>query len=277
MNITDFIKSALEEDVKDGDHTSLACLTEHDRGEAKLIFKEDGILAGVEVAKEILQYVDKTIEVECFYQDGDSLKHGDLIMDISGSAQNILTAERLLLNCMQRMSGIATLTKKYVKAIEGTGAKVLDTRKTTPGFRWFEKEAVKIGGGTNHRFGLFDLIMIKDNHIDFAGGITNAINATKEYLSDKNLHLKIEVEARNIDEVKEILATESVDRIMLDNFTPSQTKEAVDLIADKVETESSGGITLETIRSYAESGVGYISVGALTHAYKSLDISLVVK
>ncbi len=277
LDLDTFIRQAFIEDIKEGDHTSLACIENNQKGKAQLLLKEDGIIAGLEVAEKILTYVDSGIDIHTYHKDGEHLVGNTLLMDVYGSAQAILKAERLLLNCMQRMSGIATLTNKYVLEISGFKTKVLDTRKTTPGFRWFEKEAVRIGGGVNHRFGLFDMIMIKDNHIDFAGGISKAVEKTVTYLQKNDLDLIIEVEARNIEEVKEILHTGKVDRVMLDNFTPALTKEAVALIGEKMETESSGGITLATIRSYAECGVDYVSVGALTHGYKSLDISLVVE
>lgn len=276
MNLADFIHNALNEDIGSGDHTSNACIDTHALGKAKLIAKESGVLAGVRVAKEILKTVEKNINIVNYIEDGKSIHYGDLVFEIEGKAQAILKAERLMLNCMQRMSGIATLTSKYVETVKGLPVKILDTRKTTPGFRLLEKEAVKIGGGTNHRFGLFDMIMIKDNHVDFCGGITKAIELANEYIKKNNLKLKIEVEARNMEEVKEIIETKKADRIMLDNFSLSDLKIAVMLIDGKIETEASGGITLETVRAYAECGVDYISVGALTHGAKSLDLSLLV-
>lgn len=269
-----FIKIALEEDVRDGDHTSLACIPKDAVGTARLLIKQDGILAGVPVAIAVFAAVDSDLEMDIILEDGDKMKVGDVAFTVTGSAISILTAERLVLNCMQRMSGIATLTNQYAKAIEGTGTTVIDTRKTTPGIRLLEKYAVKVGGGGNHRMGLYDMIMIKDNHIDFSGGIAQAIDRTKKYLEQKDLDLKIEVETRNIDEVKQVLKAGGVHRIMLDNYTPEEMKEAVELIAGKYETEASGGIVLETIRSYAETGVDFISVGALTHSATSLDISL---
>ncbi|MCO5249418.1 MAG: carboxylating nicotinate-nucleotide diphosphorylase [Chitinophagales bacterium] len=269
-----FIQYALEEDVRDGDHTSLACISKNAIGHARLLVKEDGILAGIPVAIEIFAAVDKNFEIDVLMEDGDVMKKGDIAFTINGPAISILTAERLVLNCMQRMSGIATLTHQYVKAIEGTKAQVIDTRKTTPGIRMLEKYAVTVGGGANHRMGLYDMIMIKDNHIDFCGGIPQAIHQTQTYLKDKNLHLRIEVETRNIDEVKQVLAVGGVHRIMLDNYTLEEMVEAVRLIDGKYETEASGGIKLNTIRSYAQTGVDFISVGALTHSAVSVDLSL---
>ena len=274
MSISEFISLSLREDVGDGDHTSLACIDENLTGKASVKIKEDGIVAGIALALQILEQVDKNIVARAFMEDGAAVKKGDLVIGIEGNVQSILKAERLLLNCMQRMSGIATLTRKMVEKISGTNAKLLDTRKTTPNFRFFEKQAVKIGGGQNHRFGLFDMIMIKDNHIDASGGITKAIGKANEYLIRKNKNLKIEIETRNIEEVKEVLRCGNVHRIMLDNFTDDLLKEAVLLINNKYETEASGGITLTTIRQYAETGVDFISVGALTHSVKSLDLSL---
>ncbi len=269
-----FIKIALEEDIRDGDHTSLACIPKDAMGHAKLLIKEDGILCGLPVAIEGFAAVDTNLEMNIMMDEGQLMKKGDIAFIVSGSAISILTAERLVLNCMQRMSGIATLTNQYVQAIKGTHAKVIDTRKTTPGIRILEKYAVTVGGGANHRMGLYDMIMIKDNHVDYSGGIPQAIERTKKYLSDKGLNLKIEVETRNIDEVHQVLETGGIDRIMLDNYTPEDMKVAVELINGKYETEASGGIKLDTIRSYAETGVDFISVGALTHSVNSLDISL---
>ncbi|PCJ84235.1 MAG: nicotinate-nucleotide diphosphorylase (carboxylating) [Flavobacteriales bacterium] len=269
-----FITNALQEDVEDGDHTSLACIPDAATGKAELLVKEGGVLAGMEVAKKIFKEVDKQLKFAPFLIDGNTIKKGDIAFEVEGSAQSILKAERLVLNCMQRMSGIATSTHQYVQKLKGLETKILDTRKTTPGFRMLEKWAVKIGGGENHRFGLFDMIMIKDNHIDYSGGINAAIKKTADYLSKNNLNLKIEVEARNMEEVEEIIATGCINRIMLDNFSFEETTKAVVLINGQYETESSGGITLETIRQYAECGVDYISVGALTHHIKSLDLSL---
>lgn len=269
-----FILNALEEDVRDGDHTSLACIPKDAGGHAKLLIKEDGILAGLPVAIAVFAAVDPNLEMDIFMDEGEAMKKGDIAFKVSGSAISILTAERLVLNCMQRMSGIATLTNQYVKAIEGTKTQVIDTRKTTPGIRMLEKYAVTVGGGANHRMGLYDMIMIKDNHVDFSGGIPQAIARTHEYLKAKGLDLRIEVETRNLDEVRQVLATGGVHRIMLDNYTPELMKEAVALINGKYETEASGGIKLNTIRPYAETGVDFISIGALTHSAISLDLSL---
>ncbi len=269
-----FIENAISEDIGKGDHTSLACIPETTTGKAQLIIKQEGILAGIDVAKQIFTKFDKNLNFVIFINDGTKVKKGDIAFCVEGKALSILQAERLVLNVMQRMSGIATETKKYVEKLNGLNTKVLDTRKTTPGMRFLEKAAVKIGGGENHRMGLYDMIMIKDNHIDFAGGIKQAINSTKQYLNNNNINLKIVIEARNPDEVKEILSIGGIDRIMLDNFTIEETRESVKLIGRKYETESSGNITLETIRDYAECGVDFISVGALTHHIKSLDMSL---
>lgn len=268
------IQNAIREDVGDGDHSSLACIPASAQGKAKLLVKDNGIIAGVEFAKMIFNYVDANLKVETFINDGQQVAFGDVVFHVTGSSQSILKAERLVLNSMQRMSAIATKTKKYVDLLEGTATKVLDTRKTTPGFRACEKWAVKIGGGENHRFALYDMIMLKDNHNDFAGGITNAINKTKEYLKANSKDLKIIVEARNLDEIKEILKSEGVYRILIDNFNFEDTKKAVELIGDKCLTESSGNINENTIRSYAECGVNYISSGALTHSVYNMDLSL---
>ena len=274
-----FIENAISEDIGKGDHTSLACIPETTTGKAQLIIKQEGILAGIDVAKQIFTKFDKNLNLVTFICDGTKVKKNDIAFCVEGKALSILQAERLVLNVMQRMSGIATETKKYVEKLsarggKGLNTKVLDTRKTTPGMRFLEKAAVKIGGGENHRMGLYDIIMIKDNHIDFAGGIKQAINSTKQYLKDNNIEQKVVIEARNLDEVKEILSIGGIDRIMLDNFTIEETKEAVKIIKRKYETESSGNITLETVRDYAECGVDFISVGALTHHIKSLDMSL---
>lgn len=274
FNLDLFIELALAEDVGDGDHSSLACVPNNVSGKAQMLIKEDGILAGVGIGVSIFKKVDTKLLVTVLLSDGTSVKPGDIAMTVEGSQQSILKAERLVLNVMQRMSGIATYTNKIVQLIDGTKTKVLDTRKTTPLLRTLEKQAVKIGGGENHRFGLYDMIMLKDNHIDYAGGIKAAVTKTKEYLNSTGRDLKIEVEARDLNEVKEILAIGGVDRIMLDNFNYSDTKTAVEIIGSTCETESSGGITIDTIRAYAECGVDYISVGALTHSIKSLDISL---
>lgn len=268
------IELAFAEDIGDGDHTTLCSIPETATGKARLLIKEEGILAGVEVAKTIFRHFDKGISVDIFMNDGARVKPGDVAFIASGKVRSLLQTERLVLNVMQRMSGIATTTGKYVKLLEGTKTKVLDTRKTTPGMRMLEKQAVKIGGGENHRIGLFDMILLKDNHVDFAGGIENAIRGAQEYLKEKNKQLKIEIEVRNFDELNQALAVGGIDRIMLDNFTPGQTREAVKMVNGRVELESSGGITFETIRQYAECGVDYISVGALTHSVKSLDMSL---
>jgi len=268
------IQNAIREDVGDGDHSSLACIPNSAEGKAKLLVKDTGIIAGVEFAKMIFNYVDSNLKLDVQIQDGASVKYGDVVFIVSGSSKSILKAERLVLNSMQRMSAIATKTKSYADLLKGTNAKILDTRKTTPGFRACEKWAVKIGGGENHRFALYDMIMLKDNHNDFAGGITNAIQKTKEYLNQYNKDLKIIVEARSLDEVKEILANEGVYRILLDNFNFENTKEAVALIGNKCQTESSGNINENTIRSYAECGVNYISSGALTHSVYNMDLSL---
>lgn len=268
------IANAIREDVGDGDHSSLACIPVNATGKAKLLVKDEGILAGVAFAEKVFNYVDPNLKIEVFIKDGTSVNYGDVAFIVSGSSQSILKAERLVLNAMQRMSAIATKTKKYVDILKGTQTKILDTRKTTPGIRAIEKWAVKIGGGENHRFALYDMIMLKDNHIDFAGGITNAIKKTNEYLKDNNLDLKIIVEARNLNEVREILKNEGVYRILLDNFDYEQTREAVVLIGDKCQTESSGGINEQTMRKYAECGVNYISSGALTHSVYNMDLSL---
>lgn len=268
------IQNAIREDVGDGDHSSLACIPASAQGKAKLLVKDHGIIAGVEFAKMIFNYVDAALKVETFIKDGQRVAFGDEVFHVSGSSQSILKAERLVLNSMQRMSAIATKTKKYVALLEGTATKVLDTRKTTPGFRACEKWAVKIGGGENHRFALYDMIMLKDNHNDFAGGITNAINKTKEYLKTNSKELNIIVEARNLDEIIEILQSEGIYRILIDNFNFEDTKKAVELIGNKCLTESSGNINENTIRSYAECGVNYISSGALTHSVYNMDLSL---
>lgn len=267
------IDLAFAEDIGDGDHTTLCCIPEDAMGKSHLLIKEDGILAGVEVAKRVFARFDSTLKVEVLMCDGSKVKKGDIAMVVSGKIRSLLQTERLMLNIMQRMSGIATMTNKYVKLIEGTKAHVLDTRKTTPGMRMLEKQAVKIGGGVNHRIGLFDMILLKDNHVDFAGGISNAINRCHEYLKEKSLDLKIEIEVRNFEEIKQVMDCGGVDRIMLDNFSVEDTKKAVEMIAGEYEVESSGGITFDTIRSYAECGVDFISVGALTHSVKGLDMS----
>ena len=267
------IDLAFAEDIGDGDHTTLCCIPEDAMGKSHLLIKEDGILAGVDVAREVFHRFDPTMQMEVFMEDGAQVKKGDIAFVVSGKVRSLLQTERLMLNIMQRMSGIATMTNKYVKLIEGTGAHVLDTRKTTPGMRMLEKQAVKIGGGVNHRIGLFDMILLKDNHVDFAGGIENAIDRCHHYLNEKGLDLKIEIEVRNFDELQQVLDKGGVNRIMLDNFTVADTKKAVDIINHRFEVESSGGITFDTIRSYAEQGVDFISVGALTHSVKGHDMS----
>jgi nicotinate-nucleotide pyrophosphorylase (carboxylating) len=268
------IANAIREDVGSGDFSSLACIPGTAKGKAKLLVKEAGIIAGVDFAKMIFNSVDAALKVETFIQDGTPVEYGDVVFHVEGSSQSILKAERLVLNSMQRMSAIATKTNNYVQLLEGTATKVLDTRKTTPGFRAPEKWAVKIGGGVNHRFALYDMVMLKDNHIDFAGGITKAIAKTKAYLQNHNLNLKIIVEARNLDEIREILQSEGIHRILIDNFNFEDTKTAVSLIGDQCQTESSGNINEETIREYANCGVDYISVGALTHSVYNMDLSL---
>lgn len=267
-----FIINFIREDVGDGDHTSIACIPAKAKGKARLIVKEDGIIAGIQLAKLIAKKVDPKLRIKQFIKDGSKVKHGNVAFTIEGSARSILKAERLILNCMQRMSGIATKTHTLVQLCKGTKAKVIDTRKTTPGMRFIEKWAVKMGGGSNHRFGLYDMILIKDNHIDYAGGIQQAIAAANSYQNKKSL--KIEIEARSIDEVKQILSAGKVQRIMLDNFSIPNLKKALSLIDGKFETEASGGITEKNIRKYARCGVDYISIGALTHSVKSLDLSL---
>ena len=272
--INDLINLAFTEDIGDGDHTTLCCIPPEETGKSRLIIKEDGVLAGIDIASSIFNKFDPSMKMEIFIRDGAEVKKGDIAFTVEGKVQSILQTERLVLNVMQRMSGIATTTRRYAKALEGTNARVLDTRKTTPGMRMLEKEAVRIGGGVNHRIGLFDMILIKDNHVDFAGGIEQAITRAKNYLREKGKDLKIEIEVRNFDELEEALRVGGVDRIMLDNFNTDDTREAVRRINGRYETESSGGITFDTLRSYAECGVDYISVGALTHSVKSLDMSL---
>jgi len=273
-SLREFISKSIDEDLGDGDHSSLACIPVDAMGKAQLKIKEEGILAGVEIAAKVFTAIDETLECEILLKDGSHIKPGDIAFIVSGRQQSILKTERLVLNIMQRMSGIATNTDRYVTLVAGLKTKILDTRKTTPGFRFFEKEAVRIGGGMNHRMGLFDMIMLKDNHIRYAGGIKTAIKKTREYLKGNNSKLKIEIEAGNIDDVKEILAIGGVDRIMLDNFSIKDTIMAIKLINGRYETESSGGITYDTVRAYAECGIDFISVGALTHHIKSLDMSL---
>ena len=275
MTIDKIIEQALIEDIGDGDHTSMATIPPESTGKAHLIAKESGILAGVGIAEKVFHAIDPTIIFSPLIKDGSHINKGDIIFKVEGKSISILSGERLALNFMQRMSGIATFTRLLANQITGTQAKLLDTRKTTPLLRELEKYAVKIGGGENHRMGLYDMIMIKDNHIDFAGGIGKAIDATQKYLKEKGKQLKIEIEVRNFKELQEVIDHKGVDRIMLDNFTPQDLKRAVEIINGKYETEASGGINLQTIRSFAETGVDYISVGALTHQIKSLDLSLI--
>jgi nicotinate-nucleotide pyrophosphorylase (carboxylating) len=273
-NWDQFIKEALDEDIKGGDHTSLSCVPENGLGSAKLLVKEDCIIAGVSLAEKIIKYYDSNLTLEVLITDGNSVKAGDIIFHLKGKSRNILSIERLLLNCMQRMSGVATLTKKFIVASAHTRVKILDTRKTTPLFRAVEKWAVTIGGGHNHRFGLYDMMMIKDNHIDYAGGIKQAIERANEYQRKNNLNLAIEIETRNLNELEQVLSIGAVNRIMLDNYKLEDIRTALKMISNKYETEISGGVTLETVKEFAETGVDYISVGALTHSYKSVDLSL---
>ena len=272
--IDQYIQTFLQEDIGDGDHSTLACVPKTNSGSANLLVKEDGILAGIEIIKRVYELFDPNIEFIQFKKDGDSIFVGDVAFKVLGASQTILTTERTVLNILQRMSAIATQTKNIVEKVKGYPVKILDTRKTTPGFRFFEKEAVRIGGGSNHRFGLFDMVMLKDNHIDYAGGVNNAIEKTKAYLSDKKLNLKIEIEVRNFDELNQVLATGGVNRIMLDNFSPSDITLALKMIPASCETEASGGITNGNVLEYAKTGIQYISIGALTHSVKSLDLSL---
>jgi len=275
--IKKFVQQAILEDVGDGDHTTLSTIPKDKAGEAKLIVKEEGILAGVEIALEIINQIDPTLAHEVLIHDGASVKIGDIALILKGKIHSILIAERLILNVMQRMSGIATTTNRYAKLLAGTKTKILDTRKTTPLLRLLEKEAVKIGGGTNHRFGLYDMILIKDNHVDYSGGITQALTRANAYRDTLNKHIEIEIEVRNFEELAEVITFGKVDRIMLDNFSPSDVKKAVDIIAERFVTEASGGITEDTLQAYAAAGVDFISVGALTHSVKSLDLSLKAK
>ncbi len=274
MNIDEFIKLALEEDLGDGDHTSLSTIAGSKIGAAQLIVKQEGILAGAAVAEKVFKAVDEDTKFESFIQDGAKIRPGDIVFKVSGKSVSLLSAERLALNFMQRMSGIATYTRYLTSLLDGLHTKLLDTRKTTPNFRYFEKEAVRIGGGVNHRMGLYDMIMIKDNHVDFAGGIGKAIRSTKEYLEENKRNLKIEIEVRNLKELREVMETRGIDRIMFDNFSIADMKAAVGIVGGKYETEASGGITEETLREVAETGVDFISVGALTHQVRSLDLSL---
>ena len=271
--IDELLDLSFAEDIGDGDHTTLCCIPADEMGKSRLIIKEEGILAGVDIALMVFKKFDPTLKTTLFMHDGDKVKPGDIAFEVEGKVQSLLQTERLMLNIMQRMSGIATVTHKYMEELKGLKTKVLDTRKTTPGTRLLEQEAVKIGGGVNHRIGLFDMILLKDNHVDFAGGIKNAITKAHEYLKKNNKDLKIEIEVRNLDELRQVLEVGGVDRIMLDNFTPELTREAVKIIDGKYETESSGGITFSTLRAYGECGVDYISVGALTHSVKGLDMS----
>lgn len=267
------IKHWLAEDIGDGDHTTLCCIPADAIGRSRLIVKDTGIIAGIEVAKKVFEIFDKELRITQYMHDGDEVKPQDIAFEVEGKVRSLMQTERLMLNIMQRMSGIATRTREYVKLLEGTRTRILDTRKTTPGLRMLEKEAVLIGGGCNHRIGLYDMILLKDNHIDFAGGISQAIDRANKYLKDNNKNLKIEIEVRNFDELNEVLASGNVNRIMLDNFSVADTRKAVEIIGGRFETESSGGITETTIREYALAGVDYISVGALTHSIKSLDMS----
>ena len=271
--LDDLIKYWFAEDIGDGDHTSLSCIPATAMGKSRLIIKEAGVLAGVEVAKRIFHAFDPELKINVFINDGAEVQPGDIAFEVEGKVLSLLQTERLMLNIMQRMSGVATVTRKYAKCLEGLNTKVLDTRKTTPGLRMLEKEAVKIGGGTNHRIGLFDMILLKDNHVDFAGGIENAIRSAQKYCQEKGKNLKIEIEVRNFEELERVMQVGGVNRIMLDNFTPENTKKAVDMIGGRYEVESSGGITFDTLRTYAECGVDFVSVGALTHSVKSLDMS----
>ena len=271
--IDELIDLAFAEDIGDGDHTTLCCIPDTAMGKSRLLIKEPGILAGVEIARKIFHRFDPDLKMTVYIEDGTAVKPGDVAFVVEGRVQSLLQTERLMLNVIQRMSGIATMTHRYVKKLEGLHTRILDTRKTTPGMRMLEKEAVKIGGGVNHRIGLFDMILLKDNHVDFAGGIDKAITRAKEYCKEKGKDLKIEIEVRNFDELQQVLDLGGVDRIMFDNFTPEMTKKAVDMVAGKYETESSGGITFDTLRDYAECGVDFISVGALTHSVKGLDMS----
>lgn len=275
--IEEIIENALKEDIGDGDHSSLSCVPENAIGTAKLLVKDEGIIAGVELAEKIFKTFDPSLEVKVFIKDGDKVKFGDIAFEVSGSSRSILSTERLVLNFMQRMSGIATQTNQIVQLIKGTDVKLLDTRKTTPGIRYMEKWAVRIGGGYNHRFALYDMIMLKDNHVDYAGGVKLAIQRANDYLKKTNKSLKIEIEVRNEQELAEAIEIGKVDRIMLDNFSPERIVAALKTIPVSFEVEASGGITLDTIRSYAETGVDYISVGALTHSFESLDMSLKAK
>jgi nicotinate-nucleotide pyrophosphorylase (carboxylating) len=274
MMVDAYLLQFLQEDIGDGDYSTLACVPANASASAKLLVKENGVLAGLEVVKRLYSLYDENITLRCFKNDGDPIKVGDVAFIVSGASQNILTTERTVLNILQRMSAIATLTNQVVSKVSAYPVTILDTRKTTPGFRYFEKEAVRIGGGTNHRFGLYDMVMLKDNHLDYAGGIKEAIQKTREYLSTNNLLRKIEIEVRNFDELNEVITLGGVDRIMLDNFTPSDLEIAVKIIPEHLETEASGGITIDNVLDYARTGVQFISIGALTHSARSLDLSL---
>lgn len=267
------IDLSFAEDIGDGDHTTLCCIPENAMGKSRLLIKEEGILAGIRIAKEVFHRFDPTMEVEVFIEDGAHVKPGDVAMIVTGKVRSLLQTERLMLNIMQRMSGIATMTARYVKQLEGTKTRVLDTRKTTPGMRMLEKEAVLIGGGCNHRIGLFDMILLKDNHVDFCGGIAAALDRCKAYQAERGMNLKVEIETRSFDEIRQVMEHGGADRIMLDNFSPEDTRKAVEMIGGRFEVESSGGITFDTMREYAECGVDFISVGALTHSVKGLDMS----
>ena len=267
------IDLSFAEDIGDGDHTTLSSIPETAMGSQRLLIKEEGVLAGIEIAKEVFRRFDPDLRVEVRMEDGSHVRPGDVPMIVSGRVRSLLQTERLMLNIMQRMSGIATMTRRYADRLQGTKARVLDTRKTTPGMRILEKMAVKIGGGVNHRIGLFDMILLKDNHVDFAGGIANAIHRAQAYCQEKGKDLKIEIEVRNFDELRQVMETGGVDRIMFDNFTPEQTRQGVEMVGGRYEIESSGGITFDTLRDYAECGVDFISVGALTHSVKGLDMS----
>ena len=271
--IDDLLELAFAEDIGDGDHTTLATIPENAMGRSRLIIKEDGVVAGVDIAEKVLHKIDPNVKVEKIIKDGSNVKKNDIVFTAEGRIRSLLLAERTLLNIMQRMSGVATITKKYQDELKGLKTKVLDTRKTTPGMRILEKEGVRLGGGVNHRMGLYDMILIKDNHEDFAGGIEEAIERAKIYCRDNAKNIRIEVEVRSLDDIRKVMNAGGVDRIMFDNFTPEQTKQAVEMVGGKIETESSGGITLENLREYAETGVDYISVGALTHSVKGLDMS----
>lgn len=274
VHLDSLIDLWFREDIGEGDHTTLSTIPEEARGSANMLVKQEGIIAGIHISQKIFHRFDQNLELQVFMEDGQWIEPGNIVLSVTGKVHSILQSERLVLNVMQRMSGIATETSRYVKALQGTSTRVLDTRKTTPGFRYLEKEAVRIGGGVNHRTGLYDMILIKDNHIDFAGGITNALKGASNYLHEKNLNRKIEIEVRSLDDIQEVLKTGFADRILLDNFTVEMTRKAVKMISGKAETESSGGITIQNLRAYAECGVDFISVGALTHQVKSLDLSL---